>query len=150
MANTVDQHLADMQHDHARWSAEHGHWRKALRIWEEEHAKAIGICSNIELLVKKFDALFPIEQRNIILHEEEVRLHSKELEHAVKGSKHPGEELHKCGVTEHQKEQEAYIELQALHQSILDEIECLKAIFPERSCLVSSKVKADVERVAEV
>lgn len=150
MANKVDQNLEDMRHDHARWSAEHGHWSKALRIWGEEHSKALGICGNIQLLAKKFEQLLPTEQRNIVLHEEEVRLHSKELEGATKGSKHPGQELHKCGASEHQKEFDAYIELQELHQSILNEIECLKAVFPERSCLLGGKGKVDVERPAEV
>lgn len=149
MQKVLDQHLETIRQEHARWSAEHGHWSKDLRIWREEHMKALNACASIESLVRRFNELLPPHQRDIQLHEEEVRLHTKELEFALPGSKHPGEQLHQCGATDHQREREDHAALLALHIQIRNEIERLKESVPP-SRFVSVPPKEEVERIAEV
>ena len=149
MQKPVDQHLENMRHEHARWSAEHGHWSKDLRIWRLEHVKALDACTKIESLVHKFNELVPPLQRDITLHEEEVRLHSKELEFALPGSKHPGEQLHQCGATDHQHERESHETLSALHHQIRAEIARLNESIPPLS-FVPPSYKDEVERTAEI
>ena len=149
MQTSMDQHLEQMRQEHARWSSEHGHWAKDLRVWRLEHVKALDACAKIESLVHQFNELVPTLQRNISLHEEEVRLHSKELDFATPGSKHPGEQLHQCGATDHQRERESHETLRTLHLKIRTQIESLRDSIPPLSFVPPSS-KEDIERVAEV
>lgn len=145
----MDTHLENLRRDHARWSAEHGHWAKDLRVWRDEHAKALAACARIETLVRRFDHLAPPFQRDLALHDEEVRLHAKELANAAPGSKHPGEELHKCGDAEHARELEAHDELRRLHDQILEEIGNLTEELPSRPPDPTRCVD-EIERVPEI
>ena len=130
MISRVDSHLEELQRDHARWSSDHGHWTKDMRIWRIEHSQALEAAANIEVLVARFDELVPPHLRDVMLHDEETRLHARELSGAAPGSKHPGEEMHKCGAAEHAREAETHEELRQLHLQILAEVEQLKAAFP--------------------
>lgn len=147
---TGDAHLERMRHEHARWSTEHGHWTKDVLRWSEEHEKVLSALSNAEAMVHKFEELLPPFRRDIALHDEEVRLHATELADAVPGSKHPGEELHKCGEVGHEREREAHAELRSLHEHLIAEIERLKIAVPFSPHLEATVLGESVEQTPEI
>jgi hypothetical protein len=137
--------LEDLRHDHARWSTEHGHWTKDVRVWCAAHEAALELTAKVESLIGRFDQLAPRLRRAVDLHEEEVRLHSREIADAVPGSKHPGQALHRSGALEHARERDTYEELQYVHQQIVSQVAKLRDTFPALRAAYRATAREDGE-----
>jgi hypothetical protein len=114
-----------LEKEHARWQAEHGHLLKDLTIWHRRHKDARAIVDEIEGSLKNFSDQVEAQRAHIEQHKEVVRMHEDALlwrrEHA--GIRIPGapigrDPVHSLQQEIHNQEKDVHRQLANLHQKI--------------------------------
>ena len=65
----------NLEKEHARWQAEHGHWLKDLTIWHRRHKDAQVILDELERSLKSFSEQVEAQRSHIEQHQEVLRMH---------------------------------------------------------------------------
>jgi hypothetical protein len=69
--------VTQSERDHARWRAEHGHWRKDVQLWSGQHEHLRRILGEVADLLREFDLAAVEHQREIAEHEDQMLVHDE-------------------------------------------------------------------------